>query len=356
MLIGAIAAILLLRDGKQTAEVNAAGTSAQVDKTGTKAETAAAPSAGIDTAAREAAAAEARKETEAAAVRLAEEKKKSDAMAAAAKLKAEAEAAVKEKEREMAEAAAKERERQVAEAARLEKEKQAALQREKELQDQQRKAVEVAEAKKKAEEEGKNQLAATSATNPVVSKSTGVSASGHSEMTNSIGMVLVRLPSKIWVGKYEVTQTEYRKVMGTNPSRSTNDLRQPVERVTWNEAREFCRKLSEMERGKLPPGSVYSLPTEKQWKEFLGGQRFEDLPGGGLTGRGAPLVVGQSGVANKFGLFDVLGNVWEWCLDDATGGQKLLKGGAFTGAFFDKTLLPDSAASNCGFRCILAAP
>ena len=54
-------------------------------------------------------------------------------------------------------------------------------------------------------------------------------------------MVLVPLPSGIWAGKYEVTQTEYRKVMKSNPSKSVNG-RQPVERVAWNDAKEFCQQ------------------------------------------------------------------------------------------------------------------
>jgi len=157
------------------------------------------------------------------------------------------------------------------------------------------------------------------------------------------------------VGKYEVTQAEYRKVMGKNPSKSVND-RQPVEQVAWNDAKEFCRRLTEMERGKLPAGKRYTLPTEKQWTDFLGGQRFEDLPGSGVTGKGAPAVVGGSGAANKFGLFDVLGNVWEWCLDEDKGGQKVVRGGAFNSTHARTTLLPDKQVPNCGFRCVLAAP
>jgi formylglycine-generating enzyme required for sulfatase activity len=166
-------------------------------------------------------------------------------------------------------------------------------------------------------------------------------------------MVLVFVPSGLWVGKYEVTQGEYNQVMKTNPSNAKwrND-RQPVEQVTWNEAVEFTRKLNELERSSLPNGKVYSLPTEKQWKEFAADQKFEDLPGGTAI-RKDPSPVGASGPPNKFGLCDVLGNLWEWCLDDAPGDQKLLKGGAFNSNNYDRTLHSDAKSLSCGFRCVL---
>jgi formylglycine-generating enzyme required for sulfatase activity len=311
-------------------------------------ETVSTPSApaASETANIEAARARDRIAAEAEAARVAEEKKKSDALVAAANLKA------------ATEAAAKEQERQMAEAARIAKEKEAAMQQD--LKEQERKQAE-ASAKEKADEQAraKTELAATAlnvngSTPHPNSTLPSVSAIPRGEMTNSIGMVLVAMPSGIWVGKYEVTQAEYRRVMWSNPSKFVND-RHPVERVTWHAANAFCQKLTEKERPKLPAGKVYSLPTEKQWDEFLGGQKFDDLSGGGVTGTAEPSVVGQSNPSNSFGLFDVLGNVWEWCLDDATGGQKVIKGGAFDSAKYNQALAPDVQNSNCGFRCVLTA-
>jgi len=288
-----------------------------------------------------------RNDPAAEAARISQEKKNSDAMAAAAKLKADTEAA-----------AAKEKERQtLAEAARLEKEKQIAAQ--KLLEEQKRKEAEEAAAKTKAADEAKAKMelaAAAVAPKPAESKSSEGSAASASrpEMTNSIGMVLVSMPSGIWVGKYEVTQGEYRKVMWSNPSQSIND-RQPVERVTWNGAKAFCSKLTEMERSSLKAGSAYSLPTEKQWQEFVAGQKFEDLPSPANASRTQPSMVGQAGAPNRFGLFDVLGNVWEWSLDGGTGSDKLLKGGAFDSTNYDLTMPPDRPLPNCGFRCVLVS-
>src|SRR5258706_14553351 len=142
--------------------------------------------------------------------------------------------------------------------------------------------------------------------------------------------------------------------METNPRKSVN-VHKPVESVAWKDANESCHKLTELERSPLPAGKAYSLPTEKQWKEFLGGQKFEDLPGRGVTFKGSPAVVGQSGSSNKFGLFDVLGNVWEWCLDGGSGDEKLLKGGAFNSPNYERTSLPDTQTSSFGFRCVLTA-
>jgi formylglycine-generating enzyme required for sulfatase activity len=141
--------------------------------------------------------------------------------------------------------------------------------------------------------------------------------------------------------------------MWSNPSKSIND-RQPVERVTWSAANAFCQRLTEKEHAKLPAGTAYSLPTQKQWEEFAAGQKFEELSNK-ATGRTGPAVVGDAGSANRFGLFDVLGNVWEWSLDGGAGSDKLLKGGAFDSTNYDLSMPPDRQMPNCGFRCVLVS-
>jgi formylglycine-generating enzyme required for sulfatase activity len=340
---GIAAFVLLPKNGQKTASSSPTNTGATKPLIASPATTSAVPV--IATGNAEAAKADAVKSPQidpaVEAARTADERKNAEAMAAAAKLKAETEAAAKEKEQQA-----------LAEAARIEKEKQIAVQ--KQLEEQQRKQAE--EAKKKAADEAKAkmELAAAAITPKSADpKPADASAIGEKrpEMTNSIGMVLVSMPSGLWVGKYEVTQGEYRRVMWNNPSKSVNE-RQPVERVTWNGANAFCQKLTEMERAKLSKGTAYSLPTQKQWEEFVAGQKFEDLSGQ-AAGRTQPGTVGQSGSPNKFGLFDVLGNVWEWCLDGGTGGEKLLKGGAFDSTNYDLSMPPDRQMPNCGFRCVL---
>lgn len=350
LVFGGVAAYVLVpRNGQSQKTASSAITNGEVAKPIKQPDSPTAPAGKAELAKTESPKVEIPKEqprTDAAAdaARLAEEKKNSEAMSAAAKLKADTEAAAKEKEQQA-----------LAEAARLEKEKQIAAQ--KLLEEQKRKEAEEAAAKKKAADDAraKMELAAASATpKPADPKPSDTSApSLRREMTNSIGMVLVSMPSGIWVGKYEVTQGEYRKVMWSNPSKSIND-RQPVERVTWNGANAFCKKLTDMERAKLPAGTTYSLPTEKQWEEFVAGQKFEDLTAQ-PAGRDQPSVVGSSGPPNKYGLFDVLGNVWEWSLDGGTGADKLLKGGAFDGTNYDLAMPPDRQMPNCGFRCVLVS-
>jgi formylglycine-generating enzyme required for sulfatase activity len=283
----------------------------------------------------------ARAETAAAA---AEQKKQADALAAAAKLKADTETAAKAEE-----------------AARVEREKEAARVQAAALLEAQRKAEAEAAAKKKAEDEAraKAQAQATAPTvtttnTPRVAPATTPQnpASGFEEMTNGIGMVLVHLPDlKMWVGKYEVTQAEYQKIAGSNPSKSQNGL-QPVEMVNWHDATNFAGKLTESERTRIPAGMVYSLPTEKQWKAFSADQKIGDLPAG-ATSRTGPSAVGQNGPPNKLGLFDVVGNVFEWCLDDAPGGAKRLKGGAYNSPSETMDLGPDTKSARCGFRLVL---
>ena len=157
----------------------------------------------------------------------------------------------------------------------------------------------------------------------------------------------VTLTKSFYMGKYEVTQEQYESVMGSNPSRPEG-AKLPVTNVSWEDCQEFIKKLNFITKGN------YRLPTEAEW-EFAcrAGTTTRYSFGDKITPKDAnytssnidntvPVAVG-SYKPNAFGLYDMHGNVEEWCEDwlgeypfavtdpmgPATGKERVLRGGSF---------------------------
>lgn len=221
--------------------------------------------------------------------------------------------------------------------------------------------------------------------------------------TNSIGMKLVLIPGgrfemgpngskyrvtlarPFYLGVAELTLGQYRKfrpkhtVEGADPEFNEDD--RPAALVSWNEARAFCAWLSEQpEEKKL--GRLYHLPSEAQWEwaaragtgttRYFGdtdkGQAefswfnvtYTPNPKNESNGRGRQ-VVGRL-KPNAWGLYDMLGNVWEWCddrrMDEATGETRdpVMRGGSWRSGAFHCTAVahdpgdPNLKGDNIGFR------
>jgi uncharacterized protein (TIGR02996 family) len=253
---------------------------------------------------------------------------------------------------------------------------------------------------------------------------------GLPRITNSVGMDLVQIPAgsflmgsppdeqardndegpqhwvtisrPFWLGVYAVTQQQYQRVMGSSPSSSfvTEPAARshPVESVSWNDASDFCERLTALPAERAA-GRAYRLPTEAEWEyaaragtpqgwPFLFGSSLhsrlanfngESPYGGGPRGpylqRTTPV---GSYAANPWGLYDIHGNVWEWCSDwyqadyyahssaidppgPARGERRVLRGGSWLNQALNCRLArrdqysPDFRYNDNGFRVVLLA-
>lgn len=132
----------------------------------------------------------------------------------------------------------------------------------------------------------------------------------------------VTLTKGFWMGQTEVTQREYRQVMGVNPSRIGGSEYLPVDWVSWEDCEAFCRKLNDAARkvGTLPAGYEYRLPTEAEWEYACRAGSDKDYSTSPASvwdrdrsGR-RPREVAES-EPNAWGLYDMHGNAMEWCRD-----------------------------------------
>jgi len=138
----------------------------------------------------------------------------------------------------------------------------------------------------------------------------------------------VTLTHDFWMGRCEVTQGEFEKLMGYNPSNFRDMPLRPVEQISWVQAVSYCDRLTHSERaaGRLPKGYVYRLPTEAEWEyacragtetRYSFGDKDADLPKYAwyAANSGDTTHPVAQKLPNPWGLYDMHGNVWELCHD-----------------------------------------
>ena len=168
----------------------------------------------------------------------------------------------------------------------------------------------------------------------------------------------VTLTKGFYMGVYLVTQEQWQAVMGNNPSSFKGEKNLPVEKVSWHDCQDFCKKLKEKDK------KPYRLLTEAEWEyacragtttPFYFGETIStdqaNYNGDGIYGTGKKGVIREKTMpvgsfpANGFGFFDMHGNLFQWCQDlhgeypqedtadpqgAAKGNSRVLRGGSWT--------------------------
>lgn len=210
---------------------------------------------------------------------------------------------------------------------------------------------------------------------------------------------MVTLTTDFWMAVSEVTQKQWRSLMGTNPSKFQGD-EFPVEQVSWFDSVAYCNALSAKEQ--LPPcyqisgttvlwttGTAcvgYRLPTEAEW-EYAARQPSTAVYSGSDSVDAVAWYLGNSGstthavktkTANGRGLYDLSGNVWEWVWDvyqsnyealpstdpfgPSTGANRVIRGASWTNSATDTRIairnayMPTFRSTSLGFRIVRSGP
>jgi sulfatase modifying factor 1 len=187
--------------------------------------------------------------------------------------------------------------------------------------------------------------------------------------------------SDFCIGKYEVTQKQWREIMGNNPSYFKNCDDCPVENISWDDAQEFIKILNQK------TGKTYRLPTEAEWEyaarggasassataKYAGSSNYDEVAWYDINSGSKTHPVGQK-KPNELGIYDMSGNVWEWCNDrdgnysrgsqtnpqgPSSGSLRVLRGGGWAGnarrcrVSNRKYYILDCRFDNRGFRLAL---
>ena len=182
--------------------------------------------------------------------------------------------------------------------------------------------------------------------------------------------------SDYYIGETEVSQELWTAVMGSNPSYYTGNMQRPVERVSWHDCQTFISKLNEL------TGKIFRLPTEAQWEYAArGGNKSEGYIYSGsntiddvawyTSNSSSTTHAVKTKSPNELGIYDMSGNVWEWCSDwwgeytatvqtdqegPETGSRRVVRGGCWNNSASGCRVtnrgrgIPTSSGNVVGFR------